>query len=387
MIIENSNIQMSAEHQKFEFREQSSSHQGFMLELSAVQLEMSSLRVSQAADFGTLPGLGNSILPGLFSLLPGEFSNSFRLARADQVQEPVSSGFHTSSTRLFQALFEAITGRVNRISEPGISGDATVAGTAAGSATDASADADLDSTEAPATDTPPSLWDRPIAGRQRTISVDVKVTEYYKESECTSFCATGSVETTDGEVFDLDLNLEMFRSYESTTEYQRTEEVVFTDPLVINFNGTAAELTEEKYEFDLDVDGETEWISFVNDDSGLLALDINGDGQINDGSELFGAISGDGFSDLAAWDEDMNGFIDEADSIFADLKIWSKQDGEDQLDSLLDRNVGAIYLGSTDTPFDLKDDDNEMQGRIRQSGIYLDEEGGTGTVQQIDMAV
>ncbi len=39
--------------------------------------------------------------------------------------------------------------------------------------------------------------------------------------------------------------------------------------------------------------------------------------KINDGSELFGTSSGDGFKDLATYDEDENGWIDENDSIFS----------------------------------------------------------------------
>ena len=41
------------------------------------------------------------------------------------------------------------------------------------------------------------------------------------------------------------------------------------------------------------------------------ALDINEDGKINDGKELFGTASGNGFGDLAAYDQDNNGWIDE----------------------------------------------------------------------------
>ena len=393
MIIESSNIQMSAEHQKFEFREESSSQQGFLMEFSAAQLQLSSSQLTVNSQsilsttamealsqpFAPLSGQAQPMfqpMTDLFSLMPTEIADRFRLSTAGQapVEQPTEDtalSFTNSRARLFQALFEAITGRVNKV---------------------AATDQEVDPTIPDNPTTPQNATDygsitAPIMGQQRMIEVDVNVTEYYKESECTTFSACGTVQTSDGESIDLNLNLEMSRSYESTLEYKRTEQVVFTDPLVINFNGTAAELTEEKYEFDLDVDGEMEWISFLDEDSGMLALDKNEDGIINDGSELFGAISGDGFADLAQYDEDNNGFIDEADSIFSDLKIWSKHEGEDQLSSLLDRNVGAIYLGSTDTPFELKDGDNETQGRIRQSGIYLDEDGGTGTVQQIDMVV
>ena len=63
------------------------------------------------------------------------------------------------------------------------------------------------------------------------------------------------------------------------------------------------ELSDQTFYFDLDADGKEEEISVLNG-SGYLALDKNGDGVINDGSELFGTKNGDGFADLARYDED-----------------------------------------------------------------------------------
>ena len=56
--------------------------------------------------------------------------------------------------------------------------------------------------------------------------------------------------------------------------------------------------------------------------SAYLAIDANNDGLINDGSELFGTRSGDGFADLAKLDSDGNRWLDEADSQFDRLRIW-----------------------------------------------------------------
>jgi len=210
-----------------------------------------------------------------------------------------------------------------------------------------------------------------------------KVSEYEK----TDFASTGKVITADGREIEFDLALSMERGYATT----RTEEyeviVELRDPLVFNFAGNAADLTDEKFSFDLDADGDEELISYLAGESGMLALDLNEDGIINDGTELFGALSGNGFADLAAYDEDGNGFIDEGDSVFDDLLIWRKTEDIDELTSLQQNDVGAIYLGSVDTSFDIKGENNETNGRIRSSGIYLAESGTVGTVQQIDMAV
>ena len=143
------------------------------------------------------------------------------------------------------------------------------------------------------------------------------------------------------------------------------------------------------FQFDIDCDGKMDEVSMLREGSGFLALDKNGDGKINDGSELFGTRSGNGFADLAVYDEDGNGWIDENDEIFDKLRVWSKdKDGKDVLKTLKEADVGAIYLGSTNSQFSLTDKkDNEVLGAVRSTGIYLKESTGmAGTVQQVDLA-
>ncbi len=55
--------------------------------------------------------------------------------------------------------------------------------------------------------------------------------------------------------------------------------VNFCDPLVINLNSNVAEVSDQKFFFDLDADGEEEGISRLYEDSGYLALDLNGNGR------------------------------------------------------------------------------------------------------------
>ncbi|PKM45348.1 MAG: hypothetical protein CVV05_08280 [Gammaproteobacteria bacterium HGW-Gammaproteobacteria-1] len=208
------------------------------------------------------------------------------------------------------------------------------------------------------------------------------------EQESTRFSAQGVVRTADGREIELSVELNMSREFISHSNLTVRAGDALKDPLVINFEGAAAQLTRTTFAFDIDVDGSADQIAFVGPNSGFLALDRNDDGVINDGSELFGALSGNGFADLAAYDEDGNGWIDEGDAIFTRLLVWSRDaDGEDRLDGLLLRNVGALYLGQAATPFSLKDEGNALQGVVRASGIYLAEDGGVGTVQQLDLVV
>ena len=62
-------------------------------------------------------------------------------------------------------------------------------------------------------------------------------------------------------------------------------------PLVLDLDGDGVELTAQvdgNVAFDLDGDQFAEWTGWVAPDDGLLAIDLNGNGRIDDVSELFG---------------------------------------------------------------------------------------------------
>ncbi|MGN0171004.1 MAG: hypothetical protein ACI39H_09635 [Lachnospiraceae bacterium] len=209
------------------------------------------------------------------------------------------------------------------------------------------------------------------------------------EQESTTFASQGLVQTEDGRSISFNVEVSMSRAFTAKIDSLSVQNYIFTDPLIINMDSNVGSVSDQKFFFDLDSDGTEEEVSFAGAGSGFLALDKNGDGKINDGSELFGTASGDGFKDLAQYDEDGNGWIDENDSIFSQLKVWIKDEaGNDQLLDLKKADVGAIYLGSADTEFSLKDDQNQTNGVIRRTGVYLKEStGSVGTINHVDLAV
>lgn len=209
------------------------------------------------------------------------------------------------------------------------------------------------------------------------------------ETESTTFASTGIVKTADGRSIDFNVEVSMSRAYMEKCNMLEVQEYIKTDPLMINLDTNIGSVSDQKFFFDLDSDGKEEEISFAGKGSGFLALDKNGDGKINDGSELFGTKSGDGFKDLAEYDEDGNGWIDENDSIYSQLKVWTKdENGNDRLIDLKDADVGAIYLRNADTQFSLKDDENKLNAEIKKTGIYLKEStGAVGTLNHVDLVV
>ena len=169
----------------------------------------------------------------------------------------------------------------------------------------------------------------------------------YEEYEETSFHANGQAKTEDGRTIDFNIDLLMSRSYMEYMDIQIPSlQDALLDPLVVNIGSGTAEVSDQTFMFDLDGDGTKERINMLGRGSGFLALDLNEDGVINDGNELFGTKTGDAFGDLRQYDSDGNGWIDENDEIFSKLKIWCKDDqGNDILMDLKEADIGAIFLG------------------------------------------
>jgi hypothetical protein len=208
------------------------------------------------------------------------------------------------------------------------------------------------------------------------------VHERVSESESTQVCGSGLVKTCDGREIAFNFKVDMARSYTRESYAEESGSIELRDPLVLNFNGNYCQLVDSRFSFDLDADGTPEWLPGLADGSCFLVFDRNGNGRADDGSELFGTRSGNGFADLAKLDEDGNGWIDEGDSAFAKLALWSG----DSFRSLAEAGVGALYTRAVDAPFSLKNADNELLGQIRAAGVYLMESGSVGLMQQVDLA-
>ncbi|MCC2606855.1 hypothetical protein [Planctobacterium marinum] len=213
--------------------------------------------------------------------------------------------------------------------------------------------------------------------------------ESYQEDESSLFIASGEVTLQSGETIQLELQQFTQRSfYQANSLEMKIGEIELTDPLVINLQGASVSLSQRTHQFDLDQDGQQDTIHFATGQSGFLALDRNNNSLIDDGSELFGAKTGNGFAELAQYDEDQNGFIDAGDSVFSRLQFYQKNAlGEDQLSNISELGIGALYLGQQASPFDIKDADNQLQAKVRSSGLFINNNGTVGSLQQIDLVV
>ena len=146
-------------------------------------------------------------------------------------------------------------------------------------------------------------------------------------------------------------------------DYDSASMALMYDPLVIDFDGDGFELldVEEGVYFDEDAVGLVEKTQWVAPDDAVLAIDLDKNGIINDGSELFGTstrledntLAKSGFESLAQYDKNNDGVIDENDEVFSKLVAWQDKnsDGisqEDELYTLNDLGVSSISVKYAD---------------------------------------
>ncbi|QIQ20217.1 calcium-binding protein [Zophobihabitans entericus] len=136
-----------------------------------------------------------------------------------------------------------------------------------------------------------------------------------------------------------------------------------TSPIIIDLNKNGVETVartsdvDDRVFFDYGSDGFSESTAWVSSSDGLLVRDINGNGVIDNGSELFGnntllsdgSKASNGFEALAEFDENGDGIIDSKDSIFSELKVWQDRNGngitdEGELMTLSEAGIESINV-------------------------------------------
>lgn len=226
-----------------------------------------------------------------------------------------------------------------------------------------------------------------LIGFSGAARIELSRYQFVSEAQNLTFSSQGAIKTEDGREIDFSLYLQLnHRAAYETTESFVLDVQQMKDPLVINFGRDSVSLSDQYFEFDLEGDGEEERVASLASGSGYLVLDKNANGIVDNGSELFGTRTGQGFAELAAFDQDGNLWIDENDEVFSQLQLWvSDASGEKQLKTLNEVGVGAIYLGSAEGRFNLHSSTGAVLGEVKSSGIVLMESGDVRTIQELDL--
>jgi hypothetical protein len=160
------------------------------------------------------------------------------------------------------------------------------------------------------------------------------------------------------------------------------------DPIVLDLdhNGFAFSSIDNGVTFDINADGKADQIAWTSDD-GILAYDLDGNGVIDNGSEIFtpdfnGGKFASGVAALTSLDGNGDGKIDGSDTAFGELKVWidANNNGisdEGELSSLSDHGVTSISLTADQTG-------GEEDGQtIFAEGEFTFADGSTGNFVEV----
>lgn len=242
----------------------------------------------------------------------------------------------------------------------------------------------------------------------------VSVEPYYEQSTQD----TSDIVDIDGQSFNREdiLNVEVWQSYSQSMSYQMTgtfdvngqqlnvnfsyaiasersqySAVEITagalkDPLVLQYGDHGLGEMVDSVSFDINQDGSSDELPIFAGDVGYLVFDKNNNHHVDDASELFGPQTGNGFGELAQLDRNSNGFIDRDDDVYHQLYIWRPQQSN-QLMSLDNAQIQAIYTSAIDTPYSFYNSNGNVGAQIRQSTFALSDSGLAKGIHQVDVRV
>ena len=155
-------------------------------------------------------------------------------------------------------------------------------------------------------------------------------------------------------------------------------------PLALDLNGDGVQTlaTEQGVDFDLQASGTAQHVGWVDCQDGILVLDLNNDGLINTGAELFGdhtvlpngSKAADGWQALAQYDVNLDNIIDQNDAVFAQLKVWvdantNGKTDSNELKSMHDLGIVSINLSADNNAI------NQNGNNLRGFSSYTTDDG------------
>jgi large repetitive protein len=161
-------------------------------------------------------------------------------------------------------------------------------------------------------------------------------------------------------------------------------------PLVLDLNHNGVDLLNQEngVMFDMNNDGVLDKTSWVASTDALLAIDLNGDGVINNQSELFGdsAEHANGFANLASYDTNGDGKIDSNDAVYDNLLVWQDLNADgisqaNELSKLVDHNIASIGVVGT------VDGTQTGDSIITHTGEFTYNDGSKGQVVDVGFNV
>ncbi|MCA0002309.1 MULTISPECIES: DUF5801 repeats-in-toxin domain-containing protein, partial [unclassified Mesorhizobium] len=164
-----------------------------------------------------------------------------------------------------------------------------------------------------------------------------------------------------------------------------------TDPIILDLNhdGFAFSDLSHGVQFDINGDGAKDQIAWNTSNDGMLAVDLNHDGKIDDGTELFtpsfgGGKFASGAAALASLDGNHDGVIDHNDAAFDSLLIWKDANTNGasdagELSHLADNGIVSISTAASPAV-------GEIDGQtVTGNGTFQMADGTTGNYVEVEL--
>ncbi|MFT5756766.1 MAG: hypothetical protein ACI9LM_001487 [Alteromonadaceae bacterium] len=187
-----------------------------------------------------------------------------------------------------------------------------------------------------------------------------------------------------GKQLSLDYSFTLAREKIKYTSFETTA-AALKDPLIVQFGEQSLGEISGQESFDINQDHKMDNLPVFLGDVGYLVYDKNANNKADNGSELFGPTSGNGFNELAQLDENNNGFLDKEDSAYQKLYLW--QPDKNTWLSLADAGIEAINTDAIATPYTFYDKDDVVQAQLRNSSFAVSESGRGLGVHQVDVRI
>ena len=170
-----------------------------------------------------------------------------------------------------------------------------------------------------------------------------------------------------------------------------------SSPLVVDLDGDGIETLGSGVGiyFDHDNNGFSEDTGWVGKDDGLLVRDINGNGQIDNGTELFGnntllsngEKAKNGFEALKELDSNNDNVFDQNDAAWNEVKVWKDGNSNGVVDdgellTMEQAGITGVDLNYVDHNY-RGDHSDEHGNTCKQEGTFTKTDGSTGQISDI----
>ncbi|WP_296201287.1 cadherin domain-containing protein [Sphingorhabdus sp.] len=165
-------------------------------------------------------------------------------------------------------------------------------------------------------------------------------------------------------------------------------------PIILDLDGDGVEMVDlenSQVLFDMNLDGTRDQTGWVGADDGLLVLDRNGNGIIDDAREIsFAADDEQALTDLEGlrfWDTNKNGFLEAGDDDFGRFQIWRdlNQNGISETNELF--SLSALGIKSLNLTLNLTGDELVSDRNVLfATSQFHRTDGTTGLIGDVSFA-